>query len=66
VSAPSWICSEHHPSLKSGENWVQNEYAFKNLVEIKGIVKKLEYFQNLKGTSQIPYDYMKTLPLLLH
>jgi len=50
------------PFPKIRGNRGQKDYAFKNLIEIIGIVKKLEHIQNLKETSQIPYDYMKTLP----
>jgi hypothetical protein len=33
IDAPSWICSEHHPSLKLGENTIQKDYLSKNLIE---------------------------------
>jgi hypothetical protein len=45
LGPPSWICSEHHPSLESGKNTVEKEKLFKNLTEIRRIVKKLECFQ---------------------
>ena len=46
IYAPSRICSEHHPSLGSGENTPQQGYFSKNLMEIRRIVKKLKCFQN--------------------
>ena len=40
----SRICSEP-PSLKSGGNTAQQSYFFKNLMQIRRIVKKLKCFQ---------------------
>jgi hypothetical protein len=33
IDAPSWICSEPHPSLKSGENPEEKNYPLKNVTE---------------------------------
>jgi len=44
------------PFPKIRGKYVQKACLFKNLIETRGFVKKLEYIQNLKGTSQITYE----------
>jgi len=39
ICAPKGTCSEPHPSPASGENTVQKDYLFKNLIETWEIVK---------------------------
>ena len=44
ICAPTGISSERRPSLKSAENTVQNDQVLKNLIEIRGIVKKISIY----------------------